>query len=214
MLRTPVTGADVERAVALTAEALRPAPAAAWDAQAGPMDCSCWDAMDHLNNGVFSYATRLAHPVPWVPGMPDRPTIRWERPGAQSRPLVTDRADGPAAAIEVLLTAGGLVAAVVETRPATARAWHIWGTADPEGFAAMGVVETLAHAFDLTQGLGIALAAPADLVAPALARLFPEAPKDTDPWATLLWATGRGELDGFAKRGPDWSWHSAPLDKV
>jgi hypothetical protein len=204
-----VTGADVERAVALTAETLRPAPAEAWDAQAGPMDCSCWDAMDHLNNGVFSYATRLVTPVPYVRG---RPTILWERPGAQSLPLVTDREAGPEAMIEVLLMVGGLVAAVADTRPATARAWHIWGTADPEGFAAMGVVETLAHAFDLTQGLGLGFEAPADLVAPALARLFPEAPADTDPWTTLLWATGRGELEGRAKRSPDWTWHSAPLD--
>jgi hypothetical protein len=209
MSRTRVSGADVERAVALTAEALRPAPAGAWDAQAGPMDCSCWEAMDHLNNGVFSYATRLVPPVPYVQG---RPTILWERPGTPSLPLATDRGAGPEAAIEVLLMVGGLVAAVVETRPATARAWHIWGTADPEGFAAMGVVETLAHAFDLTQGLGLGFEAPADLVAPALARLFPEASTDTDPWPTLLWATGRGELDGREKRGPDWTWHSAPLD--
>jgi hypothetical protein len=207
MSRTRVTGADVERAVALTAEALRPAPAGAWDAQAGPMDCSCWDAMDHLNNGVFSYATRLVKPV--VQG---RPTIFWKLPGTPSLPLVTDREAGPEAAIEALLMVGGLVAAVVDTRPATARAWHIWGTADPEGYAAMGVVETLAHAFDLTQGLGLGFEAPADLVAPALARLFPEAPADTDPWPTLLWAAGRGELAGRAKRGPDWTWHSAPLD--
>lgn len=210
MKRTPVTGADVERAVALTADALRPVPAEAWDAQAGPMDCSCWDALDHLNNGVFSYALRLASPVPYVKG---RPTIVWDRPGAQPLPLVTDRDAGPEAAIEVLLMVGGLVAAVVDSRPASARSWHIWGTADPEGFAAMGVVETLAHAFDLTQGLGVEFAAPADLVAPALARLFPEAPEDTDPWPTLLWATGRGELDGRAKRDPDWTWHAAPLDE-
>jgi hypothetical protein len=209
MSRTPVTGADVQRAVAITADALRPAPAEAWDAQAGPMDCSCWDALDHLNNGVFSYALRLAPPVPYMQG---RPTILWERPGALARPLVTDREAGPEAAIEVLLMAGGLVAAVVDAKPATARAWHIWGTADPEGFAAMGVVETLAHAFDLTQGLCLEFEAPADLVAPALARLFPEAPADTDPWQTLLWATGRGELDGFERRGPDWTWHAAPIE--
>ncbi|MFG3341169.1 hypothetical protein [Glycomyces sp. NPDC048151] len=210
MSRTLVTGADVQRAVAITAEALRPAPAAAWDAQAGPMDCSCWDALEHLNNGVFSYAVKLAPPVPYDQG---RPTIIWHRPGDRERPLMTDRADGPEAAIEVLLIAGGLAAAVVDSRPATARAWHIWGMADPEGFAAMGVVETLAHAFDLTQGLGLEFAAPADLVAPALARLFPEAPVDTDPWPTLLWATGRGDLDGFERRGPDWTWHAAPLDE-
>lgn len=210
MSRIPVTGADVERAVALTAEALRPAPDEAWGDQAGPMDCDCWDALDHLNNGLFSYALRLAPQVPYLQG---RPTITWQRPGEQPLPIITDREAGPEAGIEVLLMMGGLVAAVVDARPATARSWHIWGTADPEGFAAMGVVETLAHAFDLTQGLGVDFTAPADLVAPALARLFPEAPEDTVPWPTLLWATGRGELDGHAKRSPDWTWHSAPLDE-
>jgi hypothetical protein len=209
MSRTLVTGADVQRAVAITADALRPAPVEAWEAQAGPMECSCWDALEHLNNGVFSYALRLASPEPYLKG---RPTILWDRPGAQALPLVTDREAGPEAAIEVLLMVGGLVAAVVDNKPATARAWHIWGTADPEGFAAMGVVETLAHAYDLTQGLRLEFEAPADLVGPALARLFPEAPTDTDPWPTLLWATGRGELEGFERRGPDWTWHAAPIE--
>ena len=211
MPRTLVTGADVERAVALTAEALRAAPAEAWDGQAGPMDCDCWDALDHLNNGLFSYALRMAPTVPYMQG---RPTIVWQRAGEQPLPIVTDRAAGPEAGIEALLMMGGLIAAVVDTRPASARAWHIWGTADPEGFAAMGVVETLAHAFDLAQGLGVPFEPPGDLVAVGLARLFPEAPRDTDPWTTLLWATGRGELDGHERRGPDWSWHSAPLDEA
>jgi hypothetical protein len=167
--------------------------------------------LDHLNNGLFSYALRLAPQVPYLQG---RSTIVWQRPGEQPLPIITDRESGPEAGIEALLMMGGLVAAVVDARPASARAWHIWGTADPEGFAAMGVVETLAHAFDLTQGLGVDFEAPGDLVAPALARLFPEAPADTDPWPTLLWATGRGELAGHAKRSPDWTWHSAPLEEL
>lgn len=208
MSRTRVTGADVEQAVALTAEALRETPVKAWANRAGPMDCDCWDALDHLNNGLFSYAVRLAPPVPYAKG---RHTIQWERSGERPLPVIFDREAGPEAGIEVLLAMGGLVAAVTDARPESARSWHIWGTADPEGFAAMGVVETLAHAFDLTQGLGVAFAAPAELVAPALARLFPEAPTDTDPWRTLLWATGRGELKGREKRGPNWTWHAAPL---
>lgn len=208
MSRTRVTGADVERAAALTAEALRAAPAEAWGNRAGPMDCDGWDALDHLNNGLFSYAVRLAPPVPYVKG---RHTIQWERTGERTLPVIFDREAGPEAGIEVMLAMAGLVAAVTDARPDSARAWHVWGTADPEGFAAMGVVETLAHAFDLAQGLGVEFEAPADLVAPALARLFPEAPSDTDPWRTLLWATGRGELEGHERRGPDWTWHGAPL---
>ncbi|SDE54893.1 hypothetical protein [Glycomyces harbinensis] len=210
MSRTRVTGADVERAVAVTARALRAAPAEAWGNRAGPMEENCWDALDHLNNGLFSYALRMAPPVPYVKG---RPTILWERPGEPSLPIATDRAAGPGAGIEVLLMMGGLVAAVTDARPSSARSDHVWGRTDPEGFAAMGVVETLAHAFDLTEGLGVPFTPPGDLAAVGLARLFPEAPTDADPWATLLWATGRGDLDGHGRRGPDWSWHSAPLDE-
>jgi hypothetical protein len=76
----------------------------------------------------------------------------------------------------------------------------------------MGVLETLAHGFDLTQGLRVPFEPPAELLVPALARLFPEAPTETDPWRTMLWAMGRGELEGHEKRGPDWAWHSAPLE--
>ncbi|WP_197717408.1 hypothetical protein [Glycomyces terrestris] len=211
MTRTPVTGDHVIEAVAITAVALGEGAEEAWSNQAGPMEASCWDALAHLHNGLFSYALRLSAPVPWMPGTP---TILWERPGDLPLPIHFDRTEGPAAGIEVLTMMGGLVAVTVDARGPAERAWHIWGVADPEGFAAMGVVETLAHAFDLTQGLGVDFEAPEDLVAPALARLFPEAPLDTDPWRTLLWATGRGELEGFARRGPDWSWHAAPLEET
>ncbi|HEX2142922.1 MAG TPA: hypothetical protein VHG10_00285 [Glycomyces sp.] len=210
MSRTPVTGADVEQAVALTAAALREAPENAWKNEAGSMGLDCWDTLDHLNNGLFSYALRLAPPVPYIEGgVP----LLWDRPGPkeQARPIIADRTDGPGALVILLEAMGGLVAAMVDARPPTVRAWHIWGVTDPEGFAAMGVVETLVHAFDLTEGLGVKFEPPADLVVPAMARLFPDAPTDTPPWLTLLWATGRGLLEGCEPVGPDWAWHSAPL---
>ena len=211
MSRTPVTGDDVEQAVRLTAAALGEAPAAAWDRQAGPMECSCWDAVEHLNNGMFSYALRLAPATPRARGgVP----IRWERPGDDGPllPIAGDRSGGPAVQLEILEAMGGLVAGMVRSRSPEVRAWHVWGVADPEGFAAMGVVETLVHAFDLTAGLGVAWDPPAELCRRGLARLFPDAPTDTEPWPTLLWATGRGELPGRGPVGPDWQWHAAPLD--
>lgn len=209
MSRTPVTGDDVEQAVRLTIAALGEAPAAAWDRQAGPMACSCWDTVEHLNNGMFSYALRLAPPTPRVRGgVP----IRWERPGAEGTllPIAGDRSDGPAAQLEILEAMGGLVAGMTRSRSPEVRAWHAWGVADPEGFAAMAVVETLVHAFDLTEGLGVAWNPPAELCRRGLDRLFPDAPSDTEPWPTLLWATGRGELPGHGPVGPDWQWHAAP----
>ena len=44
----------------------------------------------------------------------------------------------------------------------------------------------------------------------ALHRLFPDVPLDRGAGAfgTLLWATGRDDLSGRPRRGPDWRWYS------
>ncbi len=73
----------------------------------------------------------------------------------------------------------------------------------------MGVVETLVHTHDLAGGLGLAWAPPAGLCSTALARLFPDAPVTTDPWLTLLWATGRATLPGHP-RPATWRWNGTP----
>jgi hypothetical protein len=87
-----------------------------------------------------------------------------------------------------------------------------FGVADPACFAAaMGVSETLVHSCDVALGLGTAWAPPAQLCSRALRRLFPEAPVETDPWPTLLWATGRGELAGHPPV-VSWHWHTGPRD--
>ena len=104
---------------------------------------------------------------------------------------------------------GALLVAMVRTTPPQVRAYHSFGVSDPEGFAAMGVVETLVHTYDLAEGLGLAWVPPADLCSRALARLFPEAPGTTDPWLTLLWATGRAELPGYPRRAT-WRWSGTP----
>jgi len=43
--------------------------------------------------------------------------------------------------------------------------------------------------------------------------MFPWAPTDTPPWPTLLWATGRAELDGQEFLGESWIWHSDLLEE-
>ncbi|MFD3326399.1 hypothetical protein ACFWW8_14410, partial [Streptomyces sp. NPDC058701] len=72
-----------------------------------------------------------------------------------------------------------------------------------------GIVETLVHTHDLTQGLGLAWSPPVDLCSRVLARLFPDAPSSTDPWPILLWATGRAELPGHP-RLTTWRWDGTP----
>jgi hypothetical protein len=78
----------------------------------------------------------------------------------------------------------------------------------------MGCVEALVHGHDIAQGLGVKLAAPPDVCARVLARLFPDTPAtlaDHDPWTVLLWATGRLDLAGHPH--PErWRWHGAPLE--
>jgi hypothetical protein len=73
----------------------------------------------------------------------------------------------------------------------------------------MGVVQTLVHTHDMAEALGLEWVPPAELCARALARLFPQAPKKADPWLTLLWATGRGELPGHP-RLTRWDRHPSP----
>lgn len=64
---------------------------------------------------------------------------------------------------------------------------------DAASSAAMGLVETLVHTHDLARGLGLDWDPPAEICARVLNRLFPDAPRGTEPWATLLWVTGRAE---------------------
>ena len=101
---------------------------------------------------------------------------------------------------------GGLLSRAIAAAAPTDRGWH-WGPCDPEGFAAMGVAETILHTYDITRGLGVDWRPPPDLCAKVLRRLFPDAPTG-DPVPVLLWCTGRGDLDGHA-RVTSWVWRAA-----
>ena len=74
----------------------------------------------------------------------------------------------------------------------------------------MGVVETLVHTYDIARGLGLDWVPPAELCAPALARLFPDA-LPGDPSAALRWCTGRTVLDDRPRRA-QWRWDGAVRD--
>jgi hypothetical protein len=102
---------------------------------------------------------------------------------------------------------GELLRLAVTAAPSEARAWHPYGTSDPEGFAAMGVVEVLVHTYDITSGLGLEWAPPPELSELALARLFPGAPPG-DPSSVLLWSTGRTSFTG-RPRLTQWRWDSS-----
>ncbi|MFJ6013624.1 VOC family protein [Streptomyces sp. NPDC092952] len=208
--RLPVTADDVTEVVRLAAEALRGAPADRWDAPAGTLEWTCWETAEHMSDDLFSYAAQLG---PQRPPLDDYVPYRWgaDREGGPRNAVFADRAAGPDGLLWTLEANGAMLAAMVRTAPAERRAFHSYGTSDPEGFAAMGVVETLVHMDDLAAGLGVAWNPPAALCDRALARLFPDAPADADRWAVLRWATGRAELPGHP-RVTAWKWRSAPLD--
>jgi hypothetical protein len=124
------------------------------------------------------------------------------RPGGPASAVHVDRAAGPDGLLLVLEATGALLAAMVRTRQPQVRAYHAYGISDPEGFAAMGITETLVHTHDVAQGLALSWVPPADVCSRVLNRLFPDAPAGADSWVTLLWATGRGELPGHPGSPP------------
>ena len=204
-----VTAADVDRAVRLAVGALRGAEAADWSANAGSLEWDCWETVEHLADDLFSYAAQLG---PDTPPLETHVPFAWSRrkPGGPANVIFVDREAGPAGLLQVLEASGALLTAIVRTKAPTVRAHHIFGASDPEGFAAMGIVETLVHTHDVAEGLGIEWAPDdAALCDRVLLRLFPDAPTDTPRWPTLLWATGRAELPD-RPRLTTWRWHGAP----
>jgi hypothetical protein len=205
---SPVTADDLDLVVRLAVDALRPAPADGWDRGAGSLEWTCWETVEHLADDLFAYAVRLGPRKPPLTG--DVPFV-WEsrRPGGPANAVHADRAAGPDGLLQVLEASGALLAAMVRTASPHVRAHHVHGVSDPEGFAAMGVVETLAHTHDVAEGLGLPWEPPAGPCARALARLFPDAPAGVGPWPALLWCTGRADLPG-RPRPAGWRWYAEP----
>ncbi|MFE0420903.1 hypothetical protein [Streptomyces sp. NPDC058953] len=205
---SPVTADDLDHAVQLAVATLREAPPDAWDRRAGSLEWDCWETAEHLSDDLFAYAAQIA---PRNPPMAGEVPFVWapRRPGGPANAIHADRAAGPAGLMQVLEASGALLVAMVRTTPPHVRAHHSHGASDPEGFAAMGIVETLVHTHDLASGLDLDWTPPADLCTRVLTRLFPDAPTTTPPWPTLLWATGRAELPGHP-RLTKWRWYGAP----
>ncbi|MFD3417367.1 maleylpyruvate isomerase N-terminal domain-containing protein [Streptomyces decoyicus] len=200
-----VAADDLDRAVQLAVTVLREAPPTAWDGKAGTLEWDCWETVEHLSDDLFAYAVQLA---PRKPPLEGNVPFVWEsrRPGGPANAVHADRAAGPEGLLQVLEASGALLVAMVRTMPPQVRAHHVFGVSDPEGFAAMGTVETLVHTHDLAEGLGLAWNPPADLCTRVLARLFPDVTETADAWRTLLWATGRTELPGRPRR-TTWRWY-------
>ncbi|MEW9549353.1 maleylpyruvate isomerase N-terminal domain-containing protein [Nonomuraea sp. NPDC050783] len=208
--RVPVTADDLLRVVRLAVDLLATAPAVAWDRRAGSLEWTCRETADHLADDLFAYAAQLGPRRPPLDGYVPF-AVSGRREGAPVETIRTRPEAGPDGVLQVVEACGALLAAMVRTAAPGTRAYHGFGNSDPEGFAAMGLVETLVHTYDLAEGLGLTWTPPGDVCARVLDRLFPAAPRDADPWPALLWATGRAELPGRPRR-TSWRWYSAPRD--
>jgi hypothetical protein len=206
--RAPVTAADVTLAARFAVTALGHAPAQAWGNQAGSLEWDCWETVEHIADGLFAYATQLTPATPEGSYVPIAMTST--RPDGARSAIHVDRENGPTGLLQAVEACGALLVAMITTSSPGTRAWHPQGTSDPEGFAAMGVTETVIHGHDAAQGLSVPFEPPADLCARVLSRLFPDAPTDALPWPALLWSTGRADLPGRSLLG-EWRWHSEPL---
>ncbi|SEL87582.1 hypothetical protein [Streptacidiphilus jiangxiensis] len=207
----PVTTDDLAEGLRLVVALLRQPTAlsADWSRPAGTLDMDCWETAEHLADCFFFYGTQLAQQSPPVEDFLSFVNHQ-SAPGKPWSVISSERESGVEGLVQVVEACGALHIAMVRTSAPEARAFHSMGTTDPEGSAAMGLVELFVHGYDLSCGLGLDWTAPAGLAARALHRLFPDAPADTDPWETLLWATGRGDLPGRERLTADWRWHSAP----
>ncbi|MFI7490906.1 maleylpyruvate isomerase N-terminal domain-containing protein [Micromonospora echinaurantiaca] len=186
-----MTGADVQRAVAVMTAVLYPYDERDWRVPAGDLTWSCWTTAAHVAHDLLGYAGQVA-------GRPEAGYLPFD--------LVVAPTATPREVLRVVTACGALLRAAVDAALPESRAWH-YGPCDPPGFAAMGVAETLLHTYDITRGLGVPWQPPDDLSAAVLGRLFPDAP-DGPSAAVLLWLTGRGELPGRPRR-TSWNWRAA-----
>jgi uncharacterized protein (TIGR03083 family) len=199
--REPVTAADLDTVIDCLLDTLRPVSTRDWAVPAGTLDWSCRATAEHLGQALAHWASQLTL----------RATTRYVRWVA--RPQEAAPPDG---VLDLVEAAGRMLAVVVRASPPDARAFHPMGVTDPEGFAGMGCVESLAHGHDVATGLGVALEPPADLCDRVLRRMFPhhlDSVEGADPWQALLWSTGRADLPGL-DRPTDWRWRGQPLDEV
>jgi len=190
------TGApQVEEAVASCRALLGTATDRDWDGvKADRLEWSCRYTAEHIASDLISYAGQLA-------GRAQHAYFPFD--------IALDDGTDNSGVLDVIGATGALLAAAVRTAPREVRAFHPYPfrSANREGFAAMGIAEVLVHTHDIAAALGLDYQPARKLAEFVLTRIFPQVRPGADPWRTLLWATGRGELPG---RAPvtEWRWHN------
>ncbi|MET9804803.1 maleylpyruvate isomerase N-terminal domain-containing protein [Streptomyces sp. NPDC006368] len=162
-----------------------------WNRPAGELTWSSLETVSHLSQAIYGYAALLVA----------QPTDRY----IALRTSVDPNASAEEIA-ETIHAGATLLARTIRESGPDVRAWHPWGTGDPAGFGAMGVLELLVHSRDIAAGFGIEATLSDELSAPVVERLFPQAPSGHRPSDTLLWCTGRIALPGLPRQ-TEWRWY-------
>jgi hypothetical protein len=184
--------ADLPAAASASVAALERYTGLDWQqAPAADLQWSSWQTTLHMVDCLYFYACQIVY------GNPD---------GYLCTELALDDSASPPRLLAALSAHADMLHRIAQSADPNLRGHHNYGVSDAAGFAAMGVVETLIHTFDVVRGLN-----PEDpwrphaaLSAPVLARLFPDAPAG-DPTEVLLYCCGRAPL-GEAPRQTEWQW--------
>jgi hypothetical protein len=202
-----VTAHDLERCIDDAADALRSVAGQDWQVPANGVRWSCWESIEHVSDNLFSYALQLGPKPPPRRGYV-KVVVRPQRKGGPASTIFAEAANNTDL-VTLFSGCGALLVSMVRQSSPGVRAYHPYGLSDPEGFAAMGIVETLVHLRDVTQALGQDWSPPEYVCRRVLFRLFPQLDVETTPWQTLLWATGRESGDGRPRR-KKWRWDARP----
>jgi hypothetical protein len=166
--------------------------------RARDLDWSVWRTLVHVNDDLYFYAAQV---------------LLGDEGDYICFELTSDDHATPERLLAALTVNARLLVAAVEAAGPSSRAHHVYGVSDPDGFAAMGVVETLIHTYDALHGLDSTSTwrPPDDLASPVLARLFPHTPPGLAacPGDVLLHMCGRIPL-GDRPRPTDWRWYGVP----
>ena len=189
---------DVICAADHVVESLTPGVGRDWSVRAGRLEWSVDFTVTHIAAALAKYALYL---------------------GSRSTRFMAMRLDrwpdtSQTEQLNAIRIAACAFANVAEFAPPGTRAYHASGMFDAEGYVGLGCVEALVHGHDAATGLGLVFEPSDDLCRAVVARSFPWLNDAGPAWETILWHTGRVDVEGRPSHDDDtWTLLVDPLDE-